>query len=123
MYKKDYNLWVRYHKGQINRELTEEEYKDIKASDFAMHFLVPTKALIQECGGLSAIENADFFNDYYKVFYLANIFCVPIEVIQIKLEYILKEIEKAKERKQNAKLVRKIQLKKKEIAMFGECIK
>ena len=112
MYKKDYNLWVRYHKGQINRELTEEEYKDIKASDFAMHFLVPTKALIQECGGLSAIENADFFNDYYKVFYLADIFCVPI-----------KEIEKAKERKQNAKLVRKIQLKKKEIAMFGECIK
>lgn len=51
MMKSEYEFWKDYRNGKINRELTSDEHKEIRASDFAMHLLIPTDALLQEVGG------------------------------------------------------------------------
>ena len=56
MFKKDYVFWLMYHKGLINRELTDKEYSEIRASDFAMHLLIPTKTLLKRCKGYENLK-------------------------------------------------------------------
>lgn len=81
----DYQLWLSYHYGLLKRELTEEEYKEIRASEFAMHFLIPTKQLLKLCGGYKNLPNID----YARISELARLFEVSWEVMQIKIDSLM----------------------------------
>lgn len=85
MKESDYQLWLYYHYGLLKRELTEEEYKEIRASEFAMHFLIPTKQLLKLCGGYKNLPNIDFV----RISELAKLFKVSWEVMQIKIHTLM----------------------------------
>lgn len=89
MWKKDLDLWKKYHLGLINRELTNSEIKEIKASDFAMHLLVPTNAISQFCDENGGVEQVILSDDMIKA--LANHFKVDEYVIYFKLQYLYKQ--------------------------------
>lgn len=101
MFKGDYNFWLAYHYGKIHRKLTEKEYSEIRASEFAMHLLIPTGALLMECGGAENLANMNIFHNYPKIRELANKFKVPEDVMVIKISCILAEMEKEKNKKEN----------------------
>lgn len=99
MFKSDYNLWVDYHQGKINRELTEDEKKEIRASDFAMHLLVPTDVLMNECGGYEGIKK--IYYDYsvgnpYPVKKLAFLFEVEPILVLLKIKSVIKNYSEEK---------------------------
>ena len=88
MTKEIYKLWIDYHYG-IKKNFTIDEEKEIFACEFAMHLLVPTESInryIELMGGIEKVKN-----DLLKIKYLANLYDVPIEVIQIKLNYLLNQ--------------------------------
>ena len=94
MTKDDYQLWENYHLGLIKRELSEEEQKEIDASEFAMHLLVPTEAISQIAeyfGGLEIVLHSSTL-----VQMLANKFVVPTNIIIFKIDYLIKEKMKEK---------------------------
>lgn len=88
MYKSDYQFWLAYHSGKINRRLTKKEYSEIRASDFAMHLLIPTDKLLEKCGGLDILKGIDINYNYRIIKNLARVFYVPEEVMAIKINYI-----------------------------------
>ena len=88
MTKNTFKLWIEYNLG-IRKNLTEEEDKEIFACEFAMHLLVPTESINRYIELMGGIENVK--NDLLKIKYLANLYDVPIEVIQIKLNYLLNQ--------------------------------
>lgn len=112
MFRGDCDFWLAYHRGEIQRDLTEKEFREIRASEFAMHLLIPTKELLKECGGYNNIKNIIILSDVSRIRELANRFKVPVEVMSIKISYILKEYEKKQERKKLGKQFRRRVLKK-----------
>lgn len=111
MFKGDYDFWLDYHSGKINRNLTKEEYSEIRASDFAMHLLIPTEALLKECGGYTKLENIFESENYAEMRKLADKFHVPVKAMIIKISYVLEGVEIAKEKNHKGK-IRKRVLKK-----------
>lgn len=101
MHKGDYSFWIAYHYGKINRKLTEKEYNEIRASDFAMHLLIPTELLLRECGGAENLTQIDIYHDFLIIRKLANQFKVPEGVMAVKISWVLAKIEKEKMKKVN----------------------
>lgn len=97
MHKRDYQLWIDYHSGDIHRELTRNEYSEIAACDFAMHLLIPTDSLLEICGGWENLEKMNFYHDHTIVERLSDIFLVPEEVVFFKLDYLIKMKRKEKQ--------------------------
>ena len=107
MFKCDYNLWVDYHSGKINRDLTEDEKKEIRASDFAMHLLVPEKTLLNTCGGIEGIKkiySESLSGNPYPLKRVANLFAVEPIVVLFKMEAV---INCYKERKFKKRVLKK----------------
>ncbi len=84
MEKSNYQFWLDYHSGLIKRKLSEDEYKEIVANEFAMHFLIPTKQLLKLCGGYKGLYSIDGAREKE----LASLFEVPLEVMKIKINYL-----------------------------------
>ena len=102
MKKSNYNLWLAYHYGNINRKLTKKEYCEIRACEFAMHLLIPTEAVLEICGGLDSLKNMNIYHNYPVIKKLAQKFCVPEDVMLFKLDYLIKE-KNLEESKNNVK--------------------
>ena len=102
MYKKDFELWLDYHKNPGNREYTEEEMKEIRASDFAMDLLVPTDSFLEYCGGIEKLKRSDIITLNITINKAAEYFKVPTEVIAVKV----KELQKEEQEKKKTKGVR-----------------
>lgn len=98
MQKRDYNLWIDYHHGEINRKLSEDEYSEIAACDFAMRLLIPTDTLLKMCGGWNNLENMDIIHSPKMIKRLSDIFLVPEEVMLLKLDYLMKQKKKDENR-------------------------
>lgn len=113
MRKKDYKLWVAYHHGKINRELTEKEYSEIRAFEFAMHLLIPTDKLLEVCGGF---DNLKYYRNYLMINRLANYFCVPKDVMLFKFDYL---IEKGKVEKNKVDVKKRIKKREKNIVFVN----
>ena len=106
MFKSDYNFWLAWHYGQIDRKLTEKEESEIRASEFAMHFLIPTNALLEKCGGYDNLKNQNIYHNYPLIRKLANEFHVSEDIMLFKLDYIMK-MGKAVEDKTKSKIYKK----------------
>ena len=102
-----YSLWIDYHSGNINRALTEREYSEIRACDFSMHLLIPTKALLKMCGGLNKLKQMDIYHNNDVIRKMALAFRVPEEVMFFKMDYIIKQ-------ENNNKFIKRILKKKKQ---------
>lgn len=123
MFKSDYDFWLDYHRGTINRELTKKEYSEIRASEFAMHLLIPTKTLLKVCGGYSNMKNIFYESNSVnspKIRKLANAFCVPKEVMAIKIACVLKQYETAQEHKKMRAIDKRRILKKENNIIYAK---
>lgn len=89
MQKSDYELWLGYHYGQINRKLTDK--------------------VLQMCGGLNNLKRMNIYHNYAIVKKLAKQFCVPEDVMLFKLDYLIHKEEK----KENEKSIKR-RIKKKD---------
>lgn len=107
MQEKHKFLWKAYHEGIIDRELTEEEKKEIRACDFAMHLLIDTIALYSEIRLLGLENMTKLYNLkktapflYYDfVLGLAQRFCIEVDVMEIKIQYLATKEQKKEEEK------------------------
>ncbi len=99
----DYKLWVYYHSGAINRELTLEEQREIDAYDLAMHLLIPTKSLLR------FLDSLDNFPLVYwgETEFLATVFKVPLEVMEIRLKDLKKNKKIYKDNGERRKVLKK----------------
>lgn len=109
-----YQLWLNYHYGLIQRELTKEEYSEIRACEFAMHFLIPDEYLLKECGGYNKLSNITLSCEDKFVKNLAERFKVPIDVMLIKIADLIKRNQESK-KETKGWLKRKIDLSKKNL--------
>ncbi len=85
MTKNSFKIWIEYNFG-IKKELTKDEKQEVEACEFAMHLLIPTESInryIDLMGGIKDVKN-----DQLKIQYLADLYGVPIEIMQIKLNYL-----------------------------------
>ena len=111
MKQSDYKLWLDYRYGEIDRALTEKEYHEILASDFAMHLLVPTDALLEKCGGIENLKNMKIWENFKLIMKWAKEFCVSEDVVIIKIiclqrrEDFLKQVEEKKKNKQRERIL------------------
>ena len=90
MKKIDIDLWVEYHNNK-KRIYTKKEMSEIRACEFAMHLLVPTKNL------LTMVDIEEFKNDsitgqMLTIQKLAETFNVPYVVVSIKLEELVNKM-------------------------------
>ena len=92
MRKIDVNLWINYH-THPKSHYSEEELREIRASEFAMHLLVPTKAFLKRVD-LDKVREYTFLEKYQLVTDEATYFGVPPEVISVKLEELLEQDKK-----------------------------
>lgn len=99
----DYKLWLDYHYGLINRQLTKEEESEIRACEFAMHFLIPTEMLLKECN-YDRLKKIVLSNDSKMINKLSTLFQVPTEVMIIKIRELIRE----KQEKDKPKIVEKV---------------
>lgn len=104
-----YKLWLDYHYGLIQRELTDKEYSDIRASEFAMHFLIPDEQLLKECGGYKQLLNINLSCEDKSIQQLAKKFEVPMDVMLIKI-WNLKE-RKSEFEKNDKNIIKRIKNK------------
>ncbi len=96
MMKGSYQLWLDYHKCP-KKHYTDTEIKELQASEFAMHLLVPTDILTRLYG--EKLEKFNELNTYQKsiaVKELAKLFCVDEEVVYIKIDVLNKMIKEKK---------------------------
>lgn len=108
MQKVDLQLWYDYRLGHIHRTLTAQEFNEIRACEFAMHFLIPEKALLEKCGGFENLANLLSVDDYEAVCRLAralaNEFVVDEKMMFIRLQELNQmyiEQQKQKKEKKN----------------------
>ena len=92
MRKIDVNLWINYH-THPKAHYSEAELREIRASEFAMHLLVPTNTFLKRID-LDKVRNYSFLEKYQLVTKEAEYFGVPPEVISIKLEELLEQDKK-----------------------------
>lgn len=88
----DYKVWEEYHYNKTNRKLTEEEFAELRANEFAMHLLVPTDSLLKDCGGYEKMKEiylGDFSFKMRFVEKLAKMYIVSAEIILFKMEHII----------------------------------
>lgn len=97
MYRSDYDFFLKYLSGKINRKLTEKEYEEVRASMFAMYLLIPEETIINVCGGIEEVNKINYY-DSSKIQHLANIFQVPYSLMAVRLELLKKEKNKLKPR-------------------------
>ena len=111
MKQSDYKLWLDYRYGEIDRALTEKEYQEILASDFAMHLLVPTKALLEKCGGIENLKNMKIWENFTLITKWAKEFCVSVDVVIIKIiclqkrEEFMSLVEEKRKNKQKERIL------------------
>ncbi len=91
MMRSDYQLWLEYHCGSIQRKLTERELKEIRAFDFALHLLVPQNVLLDKLGGYENLKNMHIYHNYPLIKKLAKEFNVNEELILVQLDNIFKK--------------------------------
>lgn len=80
MKKSNYDFWLRYHCGLWIGPLTKNAQKEIRASEFAMHLLIPTQYFEQN------IKNTNIVH-WDTVKKLANELQVSAEMILLSLYY------------------------------------
>lgn len=90
MTRNSFKMWLEYNLG-IKKELTEEEKKEIEACEFAMHLLIPTESINKYINLMGGIEEVN--NNNLKIHYLANQYGVPIEIMMLKINYLIKKSE------------------------------
>lgn len=96
MWEKDYKLWKDYHYGRIKRKLSQKEYSEIRANEFAMNLLIPTKLLLVVCGGYHNLESINLNSNDPVVRKLAESFKVPVDVMIVKIHSLITEKERKK---------------------------
>lgn len=100
-YKFDFDYLLDYYSGKVNKDTNTKEYMEIRAFAFAMHLLIPTQALLMECGGYDNLRDIYDSEDYSKIKQLANKFEVPEKVMVVKICSIVNdEIKKEKSKKE-----------------------
>ena len=110
MTKEDYSLWVNYHLGNVKlSELNKREIKEIQASEFAMHLLVPTKSILKMIGGEGYLLSAA--SDEEVLEKLSEHFRVDRHVVLFKLQTLIrknkiKEVSKRKVKSVNGNLIK-----------------
>lgn len=92
MRKIDVNLWINYHKYP-HRHYSEAQMREIRASEFAMHLLVPTSAFNNRIN-IEEVKRLSFMEKYQLILRESEFFGVPPEVISIKIDELIKESEK-----------------------------
>lgn len=117
MWKSNYQLWLDYHAGKLNgKKLSDKELSEIRASEFAMHLLCPTEAILEAVGGYSRLHKImkDFFRRDFMIVQLADRFQVQPEVMIIKVRDILSKGDPDKhsdnnkqDKKTNKKILKK----------------
>lgn len=107
MKKDDYNFWLAYHTGKINRKLTEKEYSEIRACEFAMHLLIPTDRLLEMCGGLDNLKNMNIYHNYPVIKELAKAFDVSEDVMILKIDDLINSEKIEKKNKEYKKRIMK----------------
>lgn len=90
MTRNSFKMWLEYNLG-IKKELTEEEKQEIEACEFAMHLLIPTESINRYINLMGGIEEVN--NNKLKIHYLANQYGVPIEIMMLKIDYLIKKSE------------------------------
>lgn len=112
MREKDKQLWKAYHSGAIDRELTEDEKKEIRACDLAMHLLIDTASLYSEIkfNGLENnmtklynLKKTDEFLYYHIVLGLARQFETEVDVMEVKIQYLAEKEQKKESKKEKVK--------------------
>lgn len=89
MKKIDVDLWVEYHRNRKSY-YSEKEKSEIRACEFAMHLLIPTKNLLQ------MVDLEDFYKDsltgkMLTIQKIAEVFDVPEVAVSIKLEELVEK--------------------------------
>ena len=92
MRKIDVNLWINYHKYP-HRHYSAAQMREIRASEFAMHLLVPTGAFNNRIN-IEEVKRLSFMEKYQLILRESEFFGVPSEVISIKIDELIKESEK-----------------------------
>lgn len=87
MKKIDVDLWVNYHQNR-KKYYTEKELSEIRACEFAMHLLIPTKSLLQ------MVDLKEYYKDsvtgkMLTIQKLADTFNVPTIAVSIKLDELV----------------------------------
>ena len=112
-------VWYDYHMGRIQRELTEEEKKEIRACDFAMHLLISTNYFVEFMKEYLLSQNDDFYEFIHylnhghsfdveeSIAILAEEFRVDKMVMRIKLLYLEHSIEANLEKKKEKNKTKK----------------
>ena len=91
MTRNSLKIWIEYKLG-IKNELTKEEKQEVEACEFAMHLLIPTESINRYIEKMDGIENVK--NDMLKIKYLAKLYGVPIEIMQMKLNSLTPQTKK-----------------------------
>lgn len=89
MTRKTYEMWLNYHKGLINlKDLSIEDKKEIRASEFAMDLLVPTPVITDLCiKHVGSLKNAQYNQSFIRI--LSDYFEVEKEVIMCKIDSLV----------------------------------
>lgn len=82
-----------YNKYDINDEFKKNDKKQ-RADMFAIHLLVPSKLIIEECFKIDSYE--EILTNYTYVNKLANTFQVPEEIIIAKIKFLVQQKRKQK---------------------------
>lgn len=91
MTKNSFKIWIEYNFG-VKKELTEDEKQEVEACEFAMHLLIPTESINRYIDLMGGIEEVN--NNQLKLQYLANQYGVPVEIMMVKIDYLIKQSEK-----------------------------
>lgn len=111
MREKDKQLWKAYHSGAIDRELTEDEKKEIRACDLAMHLLIDTASLYSEIkfNGLENmtklynLKKTDQNLYYHIVLRLSDQFQIEVDVMEVKIQYLAEKEQRKESKKEKIK--------------------